>query len=159
MVGSYRYPEGPEDLLDSLKNPAAQLPTYCLANRKMYSLVFGADQDYDLLITQDGATVAQRLMSAIDPKYEMVIDWQYPISQRTPAEVKQSREFLQKMMEALPNQPMVRMPASLICYNNPLVNFEYATGINSIHKLILQAHGSGYKTYEDFFTKKSYSSE
>ena len=86
----------------------------------------------------------------------MVIDWQYPVMERTPKEVASSSKFLKKLMEALLNKPLMRIPVSTLCYVNPQGNVEYLASIFSTRTLIVQIHGTGYRTYEDFFTRTSY---
>lgn len=160
LIGSYQYPDETSDMQTVLlRKRQLQVPTQCLENRKIYSLVFGSDQNYELLISQRPKTIAQHLMNTLPHQYEMVIDWQYPVTKRTPKEIAASQTFLKDLLEALPNEPTIRMPASSLCYINPQDSIEYATGINKIRTLIVQMHGSGYRTYEDFFTRTSYPDE
>lgn len=160
MAGSYHYPEGSIDFQHVLDNGQSvlQIPTYCLNNRKIYRLVFGHDQNYERLLKEDPVAVA-RSLAALSSKHEIMIDWQYPVAKRSPSEVADSAAFLKKLMGAFSDKPIVRMPASSLCYVNTRDGFEYATGLYDIRRLVLQMHGSGYNSYEDFFTRTSYPNE
>ena len=62
MAGTYVRRLGAVDAMSIILSPYnLQINRSCLTNRKLYGLVFGPDEDYDKLIQETPATVAQQI--------------------------------------------------------------------------------------------------
>lgn len=155
MAGTYVRRLGAVDAMSIILSPYnLQINPTCLSNRKLYGLVFGPDEDYDKLIQEAPATVAQQVTATLGTKFELIINWHYPLKGKSADQISKSKTFLTDLLRALQGKAIVRLPATSICYFHPETQVEYATDIKEIHTFIVEMYGPGsnYSSYESHFT-------
>lgn len=160
MVGTYIRRVGACDTMNTILSPyTQQVSIGCLSGRKLYGLVFGPDEDYDKLMNESPEAVAQAITTSLTSKFEPIIHWHYPLAQKSASEIERSKTFLRKLLSALQNKAILRVPATSVCF---LVGSEesYITGIREMTGLIVEMYGRGsnYMTYDSHFEKMTYPS-
>lgn len=138
-----------------------QLNPNCLGNRQQYRLIYGPDEDYDELLRLTPQQAMNEFSVAVGQRYPFVINWHYPLKEKSAAEIAKSKEFLTGLLKALQGKAYLRVPASSICFSHSDEQIQYLTDVKDIEGFIVEMYGPGsqYTTYESHFTETTYSSD